>query len=475
MRKLKNIALICLCATLITSCIKDETTLGDKPISKITLVGGLDTLYEVDRMATLRIPAPQITQANEQKELKYEWEVNHKVVSKEKDLVYLADTYGRLPARLKVYNDDNIFYKEFEVNVRYAYGQGLYILASHEGKSIISYRPEGVEGKTFKLDIFEVNNPEIKVGAEPKSIFITNAKAGDFIYVATGNPSVLYRLNGNLLTAMHIMNAQPFITYINGDGTTLIPPRMIMNGHIAETLNLGSVITNGRQQRMNQFFGDMQFADKFLYWKTPDERFTNGEFYYDNLKQRVLIYAENGEDSKQFLELFKGEFTGLKLIDMGLASNKKDVVCVFQNNSGGFKLYWINPGYHYRYNLSKQIAPSIVFSGNIPASADFKSSSLIATSPSRNIMYYSSGNKVYAYSISSSGNYPTQPLFTCGDGGEIASMYINVSESKLYVGVNNPSSAMQGSVYCFDLTTNTLVWKDENVTGKIKQIDYKNF
>lgn len=171
-------------------------------------------------------------------------------------------------------------------------------------------------------------------------------------------------------------------------------------------------------------------------------------------------------------ELFAGQFTGMKLIGAGAADNDKDIVAVLKTPTGGYSCCWFYPGY---YRTRGYTAPEMRYMGNIPDNSGMKDNSIITTASIRNIMYYSSGNNVYAYSVLSKGNFPTSPLFSCGKSTEeIASMFVNTTNDRLYVGTNDSASSdLKGSIYCFDINTNKLLWSKSHITGKIVNMAYK--
>ena len=171
--------------------------------------------YTLNRWDTLKI-APQVQQTNTAKDLSYEWEVNHKVVATTKDLNYVCSEFGKYPCRLKVSNGDDIQYYEFSLDVLYSYVEGLYILAQHQGKTIVSYLPDSVQGKSFSLDVLEKNNPGVDFSGEPKAIDNTIARDNvtPLIYVAAGSPSSLYEINANLMTISRTNKAQGDISYV---------------------------------------------------------------------------------------------------------------------------------------------------------------------------------------------------------------------------------------------------------------------
>lgn len=111
-----------------SSCIKDDSIGEINPVSKIEIVGELKPVYSLERWQTLKINAPEFKQTNTEKPLSYSWEIDYKEVSKEKNLTYVCEKSGKFLGRLKVSNEDGFFYKTFEVDVRYSYGNGLIYL-----------------------------------------------------------------------------------------------------------------------------------------------------------------------------------------------------------------------------------------------------------------------------------------------------------------------------------------------------------
>ncbi|MDO5664098.1 MAG: hypothetical protein Q4G63_02425 [Bacteroidia bacterium] len=474
MKTIQHILYSCLLVLLAVSCIKDDSIGEVNPVSKIELASKIDTLFTLDRWATLQISAPQFTQTNAEKPLSYSWEIDHKEVSTEKDLTYVCEKYGVFDGRLKVSNEDGFFFHYFKVNVRYSYIQGVYALASHKGKSILSYYPEGIADKTFELDTYEKNNPIYKLGTEPKALFFTNTPIRQEVYIATGNPSTLYRLDGNLMMTTHQMETQGDITFITHDGanSVITSAVFLLNKRAGQVESQKTTFTNFGQQSIDGTFGAVEFANRISYWYTSASASANGELYFDNIGSRMIIRSSN--KSSPVAELFKSEFAGLTLIDVCQANDKSEFAAVLKNKqSGEFVHYWFNPGYYNQYNTAKETAPEMKYKGTMPASSGIIETSVIASAPAKNIMYYTNGNKVYAYSILSKGNFPTTPLFVCESSGNVADMFVNKEESKLYVGINDSNPDLPGSIYCFDINKNTLLWKQTNVTGTIKQLVYK--
>jgi len=66
-----------------------------------------------------------------------------------------------------------------------------------------------------------------------------------------------------------------------------------------------------------------------------------------------------------------------------------------------------------------------------------------------------------------------QLLYLNSLSDEQIDLYINSSESKLYVATNDAGATLQGSIYCYDLNNRKLLWEKKNITGKIKGITYR--
>lgn len=470
MKIIKLFSCIFLSALILTSCIRDNSTAAVNSISVISSTQQIDTLFSLDRWDTLHINAPVVTQTNTDKPLSYSWEIGHKVVSTDKNLSYICKEFGKFSGRLKIANEDCIYYQYFNLDVRYSYLEGVYVLASYQGKSILSYCPENVKGKKDELDVYAKNNPDLPLGTDPKALYFDNQSNNGQLFLSTANPSALYRLNANMMVAKDKVNTDKPVTFIRDNYGSSLGVRIVLGDRTAMIDNSSTLVTNNLQQQFESKFGTVSLANIIQFWYRPDGNYLTGEWYFDNAGSRMLIYSSY--KSPNIGELFAGQFTGMKMIGGGTADNDKDIVTVLKNSSGSYTCCWFYPGY---YRTRGYTAPEIKYMGTMPDNSAMKDNSIIATASTRNIMYYSSGNNIYAYSILSKGNFPSSPLFSCGNSTEmIVSMFVNKSNNKLYVGTNdNVSSELKGSIYCFDINTNKLLWSKPHLTGKIVNMAYK--
>ena len=141
----------------LSSCISDDSQEGNKPLSLISAAQTVEDVYNVDNWDTLRIAAPAVTQEHATKPLSYQWEVNGKVVSNEKDLAYVCKNYGSFICRLKISNEDATYYKQFRLNVQYSYRGGLYAVAASGDSTQLSYIP--LDGRQPESDVFAKTIP----------------------------------------------------------------------------------------------------------------------------------------------------------------------------------------------------------------------------------------------------------------------------------------------------------------------------
>lgn len=465
-----------LCAFSLQSCLTDDSTSPSGNASKLSLSQELQTKYTLDRWDTLKI-TPQVVQTNAQKPVAYEWEINQKVVSTAPQLNYVCQDFGVFPCRLKVNNGDNIQYYEFELNVQYSYVEGLYILAKHNGRSIVSYLPEPQSNKQFDLDVLQKNNPNIDFTAEPKGIDYALARDNKtpLIYVAVGNPSVIYELNANLMTTLFKTNAAGNISYLRRSALTYPKSMLTMVDHVPYRLTLSetSLFDLGKNIK-DSLKSDVALADAATAWKQQDLRYVQGYLLFDNAQGRLITQKVQATGSMP-AQLLKGTFAGDSLIGMGSVDSERNVVLVTWNKAAQkFRCYYLYPGF-YPSNKTKVEVATLKLATDVPTSAGLSKTSVVRVSPEKNLLYYATGNKLYAYNVLSNGNFPTSALTSFGETGEtIVDMWITTGSDRLFVATNEAGSALPGSIYCFDLNENKLLWTKKNVTGTITSITYRH-
>ena len=463
----------------LASCISDDSKEGNRPLSTITVAKTVEDVYQLDRWDTLRIDAPAVTQAHVDKPLQYRWEINGKVISTEKDLVYECKEYGNFLCRLKISNEDATYFKTFNLAVQYSYRDGLYAAAEDDGKTILTYVP--LDGKRQpERDILQKNNPNFTFTGAPQSLTVSYSARKHNIFISIGSPSRVYKFDGNTMGVIGYNEGKKTSSFVYAfyDGRVNNPTMgsaiyVIEDGKFCNISNstLSVILTNLNARRMETYIPKVNLASQAVDWTRRADDYYNGTAFYDNNVGRFCAFArEENEDSKQYRTLFDNAFAGLRLIGMGAVDNHHEIALFLKDTlTTQYYHVWIDPGAYDAYSSTRNADPELKFKGAITGNIGLNDNSQVIGIPSKNLVYYSSGNKLYAYSVLSKGNYPTSPTLTCDTGEDVASMVVDNEDKYLYVAANNTTTGT-GNIYCFDLNSRTRVWKKADVSGKIKQM-----
>lgn len=469
-----------------SSCISDDSVGDVNPISAISAAQSLDATYNVDRWDTLRISAPEVTQANTAKPLTYRWEINGKTVSTEKDLVYECRDYAtNVLCRLTISNEDSKYYRNFRLNVQYSYRKGLYILAEDNGTPVVTYIP-AESNKAVEYDVLKKNNEELTfTGVPTAAAFRQDIGNKQELYLATGSPSRVYRFDGNTLQAVNYGDAAGKVhtLFANASGTT---NNATWGGTVTvledstyteiNARSLSLVLTNTNRAELKKLNPNFKLTDQVLSWARTTDNTYNGQLFYDDNSKSLLAFASRDRNGQRWKKLFPEQTTGLSLTGMAMVNNNHDVA-LFLKNPTTSKYYhvWVYPGGYEAYAAKARNEAELKQERvEIPTTAGLKDDSKFVGATASNLVYYSSDNKVYAYNVLSKGNFPTAATYTVGDNEKIVSLTLSADESELYVGtMPTTSGTSKGSIYCFDLNARTQKWYRANVTGNIVQVLYR--
>jgi putative lipoprotein len=476
----------------VSSCISDESVGVVNQLSYLSVNKTLAEEYKADRWDTLRIAAPEVHQSNTTKPLSYRWEINGKVVSTEKDLAYECKDYTKdknnpFLCRLTISNEDGSYFKTFKLHVQYRYRTGVYVLANDNGKSIISYiRPDSAKS-VVERDLLSKNNAEVTFSDAPTAATIIDYYGKNDIFFAAGSPSQIYRLDGNTMQLVSTAKAAGTVSYLYANKLGSLNNEqaggkltVIEDGDISDikTSDLSLVVTSSTSRDVAIVLPNKNLAPAGFSWVDVGINNYTGLALYDNSKGFVVYAPDAKVSAKDNLQktkfIYNEQFTGLQLLGM-VPVNKNHNVALFLQDAAAGKYYhvWLYPG-SYNERVKRQNSEPELKQAKIevPASAGFNAKTKFVASQSTNLVYYSSGNKVYAYSVLSKGNFPTTPDFTCGEGEEVAAMVLNADESELIVATNSTTSK-QGSVYSFNLHTNKENWRYQNVTGNVISLMFR--
>lgn len=248
----------------LTSCFSDETTIGDRELSEITIVeGSVKSVYNINKNETLTI-TPQCIQANAELPLTYTWEIDQKVYSQEPVLTYTGETLGSWQCRLIVENADGKAFFPFKLNVNSPYEEGLTIIsADADGKPMLAFMQEaedGGESSFYDYDCLIVNNDDINFASNPVDIV---QSGGRLIIACQGGGTsadvpAIYYLNEktmvaeNILTVAEYADFKPTMLGIPSmDAAGVAYPILCENGNVYEFSTTEGAVVNPTKMKYN--------------------------------------------------------------------------------------------------------------------------------------------------------------------------------------------------------------------------------
>ena len=212
--------LCCISAILPTSCHQDKGNYDFPGINTMS-VAGLERSYKVLlREVITPIPTPVLAfKYGRPEDLSYEWRVNHQIVSEHATLDEpIAIPIGNYPASLTVIDNKTSFkyFHDFEVEVISPYSYGLSVLSElPDGKSTLSFQTRN--GSTivevWRQNVFESENPTWgNLGTDPVSHYYTVMDQCYYLLSGGGEHKIV-RLEPNGMTFLGAINARIAANY----------------------------------------------------------------------------------------------------------------------------------------------------------------------------------------------------------------------------------------------------------------------
>ena len=443
---MKNIFVaLSIIAITLAGCYKDNSIYGDNPISKIEFVKdkSLEEEYTADKWDKFKLE-PSIKQSIEGKELKYEWQIDYKVVSTEKNLLYTCDKIGNYECRLKVSNEDGALFQIFDLKVVSPYEIGLLLLSENQGKTMLSWKRTDKEDKPIEGNSYKLNNPNTELGSKPTLVHSHR----DFVYIASSNPTKVVRINSKTFAVSN---------FIDFSGTELTNGLSEYSKYGVTMFGDGTIYDYETQQNTFMNTTSMWFEDGAVI-SDRAIRFNHGKVFFDNAHGNLMLYA-----SYRIKNLAEGSFTGRSLVDMLACDNKENVLAIMKNTDDG-KMSLV----HYQTDIDEVLKDHDLTGTTVDEEGSF------LTSTKNNLLLYTSQNKVYAYNYLAN-NFPTTPIITLEEGAVIKSIKYDEEEEKLFVAANLGNDQLQGAIYCYDIDTKEQKWVEKIQCGKIVQMIYKTY
>ncbi|MND39949.1 hypothetical protein D3C80_306790 [compost metagenome] len=463
MKYLSRYLLIALVVLSQISCDKDDTLQDTRAISEIGVVFNeiKDPIVNMDKNQVLTID-PVITQTEKDKELTYEWEVNYKVFSTEKKLVYPCSKIGTYTIRLNVSNADGSTFKSFKLNVNSAYEEGLLVLTEDEnGEGDLAFmrkfsQAEIADGKveSFVNNCFTLNNPGLKLGKAPTDI----AKRLQQVYITSKGEKKVYLIN-NKTFELEATVAAPDI-----------PGFKPLKINVPDNLGRSAVVLCEQGKIYNLAVLEFLVSPDTKYPTNVIEKTTFGfdlndtyHYFWDNTTSKIhQVSAYSKSDSKT-------EFQGRNMVQFFYADAPVYADAAFYVISHSSENPSIYSKTVYSKNLST-IKEKTDLTGGIASALN--SNSILEVNTAYKKLLYTNGNKIYSWFYTGTDSPVT--AFITVDEGVITGMTQSTDGKLLYVGLYNASaSGLKGSIYVYNMDTGALIAKHVGVMDKPVKLFYK--
>lgn len=496
--KLRNLFVLILIATL-TSCFKDDTTLGTGVLSEILIdsasVGKVHNMYQNE---TLQI-TPIVSQTNQEKELTYTWEIDLKTYSHEKVFIYKGETLGSYHCRLIVENEDGKSFYPFIVHVNTPYEEGLTVISKDaDGKAMLSFMmtpPDGSAPTGFMQgDQFFASNNQSFVDNPVDMV----QSGGQLIIACQGSgdetsPATIYCLNEKTFLLENLVTEPGFKDF---KPTFLGIPAITSPGRSYPILCEG-----GHTYEFSTTEGALSEAIKLPYtYAQTAIIYTKSGGYYDflcwdkELNALCLIYhgyppyycAKEYHTNRDSIvaQPSKNLFDGFDICKMVLIEQTNDVLTtpkalvITKNSSGMYQKTLISVDFWEMVDGETKLVD-----GGGPQMCGFGQLSLTEATPCIANRTYSSllfadANKVRRWNYASSSDMITAAQELCSVGNSetaiITSMVLSSDHKKTYVAFYDPEQTeLNGSVWVIDTDNGTVLEQYDNVCYQPVKMIYK--
>lgn len=466
MKYLSRYLVLALIPLLLISCYKDETMADTRVLSEIGIVFNEFTapILNKDKNEVLTID-PVISQSENQKDLKYQWEVNYEVVSTEKKLVYPCTKLGSFIVRLKVSNEDGSTYKSFTLNVNSPYEEGLMVLAEDEsGEGTLAFMrkytdAEIAAGKveSFINNSFTQNNPGLKLGKNPTDI----AKRGKQVYITSRTERKIYMINDKTfeleaeVTAADLPDFKPLKIILpdnaGREALILCEQGKLYKFAVLEFLVSPSTIYPTNVLDKTAFGFDNNQAYRYV-WSPANSRI-------EQITYSTTTVRNTG-----------AKFLGTNLIQFFYANASvlaDERLYVITNTPANPSVYKKTIYDNFTLTVPQE---EVNLTGGI--SSTLNANSIIHSNATYRKLIYANGNKIYSWFYTGTDS-PTTPFITL-DAGVVTGLAQSGDGKFLYVGIYNAAApGLKGSVYVYNMDTGALIKKHEAVTDKPVKLFYK--
>ena len=489
----KSLGLL-LALSLFSSCYKDHSVKGDHPLAVVEVAEPIAPVQTATfgEVTVIKSPAYTIT-TGASVTPSYEWIVDGVVVSTEKDLSYSPTSYGKHDARLRMYTPDGSYFYRFTIDVPYRYVDGLYVLASNEGKTILSYLPGGEKTDAFDLDAFGRSNPAIDMTGDPQSMVIYRYVPGagasrGYLGIALGLPTRYYRVSADSLKVLtpRISFTNPVdFSHASGNQAT-VKEFFISGANLWEMERSATFPAKKQDDRLSRVASGYSLASAIVNWRAlTGTRISEGIALFDNAGSNLLYVSFGWKGIVKKVRTFttsatsgdtseENPFKDMTLIDMKSAGEG--------NYTYNYTLLLLKRNTDNKYFVARLTAGDFAQSQNVDGATvsivEFTEGTPTHLQPNLGgtAALVATADKVYFYNMANA-TATTHPAWTSLPAGQtIASMALT-SDNRLFIGANGTGTGLVGSIYSYNVAgiTPVLLKSEEGITGKIKQIVYRQF
>ncbi|MCA5004319.1 PKD-like domain-containing protein [Sphingobacterium bovistauri] len=447
------------------SCYKDDTSTANREISTIQVNLGFPEKATIDLGLNEEYTLKPDVEQKDDLPLTYEWEVDYKVVSIEKNFSFKSPRLGSYPVRLKVSNTDGSVFKEFKIRVNSQYEEGLLILAEDANKEgTLSFIPKK-EGQFLSLtdkanvDInsFEKSNPGDKIGKSPTDIAVRENQI--FVSSEEGKISAMNYKTLELEAVIESPDFPDFKPVFMNIPDNASKSSLILNksGKIYNLATLEHVVSN------NSTAGTKVFELKTQ--MLPTQNYTSGFFWEPATSIFHNLWTRNANTGTRFNNQNMIQFFAYGDYCYTLTSSKSDPSIIKRSVFSESRLTFIEESTFTNTNMTLKPDSKTLLIGEL------------------SYLAYTNGRSIYKWYYTTN-NIPSTPYITLDIAGVITSMARTPAKEvgkddldpikELYVAVyDENATGLKGSVVVYDLETGAKKATFANIADKPVKIFFK--
>ena len=462
-----SIGILCFTLFGLGACLDDQSSLGNRELSEITISAPHDTLtaYFGEEFVVSHL---SVEQSGEELPLAYEWSYGTlntdedgmasypikdslHIVSHDPELKYAFRELGTFGLRLRVDNGETIRYKYFVLQVDTEFSEGITILSRDgDGKGRISFmrtltKEEINTGKVpvFRTDIMELINSGTKMEDVTDMVQVNNR-----LLVCSGDAGRIYNMDSRTFDIEGMTSFKelyPGCAFVKFAG-------------VSANNNIYLVSRDRRGYVYDYVLDEFMLTE---YFKVLD---------VDAAVSVDLPVFVNYETSVFYSPSLGGVTSSLnRYVDFNIWG-----ICAVGSSVYVMATYKVMPSYIYLSQTTFSLGnPTILQFYDSPVSLKVNRNSLFAGSKSYSCLYYTCEDGIYYWDLKK--QLSTTPVISIPVGMEITSLSMNPDGTLLYVGLHEKegTEALKGHLYVYDVKTSTLISQYHNIADKPVAIIYK--